>query len=192
MGLREVYRIWAGVRPQLGRYAMAQKEKIIIPFDELGTMTAREGHWTASFGTGIGNNGGQFTIERENFGDADSPMLTHVLSDRGMEKVAELLGKAYASVFREHEEDFDGDFDAFMDSSFGEDIWRDYERIVHGFVPYLDELQPDRLHVGDRVFDVCEGRYGVIAAIDGDSATLEDGTETDPLFLLKETDKIFQ
>ena len=169
-------------------------DSIIIPFERLGEELSRESHWTESFPTGIGGTepSCQFTVERENFGDADSPMLTHVLSDRGIRVVAAILGKWHSGVFREHAEEFDGDVDAFIGSSYGEKVWNDYERIVHGFVPYLDELDPARFLPGDRVFDIDNARYGTVVSTGKDSVILEGGTAVDPRYLLKADDGIFR
>jgi len=164
---------------------------VIIPFDLLGTELSREDHWNGSFETGIGCGDAQFTIERENFGDADSPMLTHVISDKGMKAVAAILGSWHAGYFREHAEEYDGDVEAMMGSSYGNNVWHDYETLVHGFVPYLDELDLTRFHPGDRVFDIDRHCYGTVKEAGKDSVLLEDGTPVDPLFLLKPTDSVF-
>ena len=168
-------------------------DSVIIPFEQLGEQLARENHWTGSFSTGIGGADpvNQFTVERENFGDADSPMLTHVLSDKGMRTVAAILGSWHSRTFTEHAGEFDGDVDAFIGSSYGEKVWCDYERVVHGFVPYLDELDVTRFRPGDRVFDIDKTRYGTVASVGKDSVLLDDGTPVDPLFLLKASDNIF-
>ena len=101
----------------------------IIPFEHLGRELSREGHWTKSFRTGIGTGNDQFTVERENFGDADSPMLTQVISDDGMRHIANTLGgwhgrryADFASSFVDESGEYDGPYQAFMDSSEGEQV----------------------------------------------------------------------
>ena len=160
---------------------------VIITFSQLGEALGREGHMVESFATGIGD----FTVERENFGDAYSPMLTHVLSDDGMRAVAGVLRSWHSAAYREAAEEFDGDTEAFMGSSFGEQVWEDYERIVHGFVPYLDELDTGRFQEGDRVFDIDGVRYGTIREVGKGVAVFEDGTRAELHYLLKESDEIF-
>jgi hypothetical protein len=172
----------------------------IIPFEQLGTELAKEDHWTKSFGTGIGTGSDQFTIERENFGDANSPMLTQVISDDGMADIAKTLGgwhgrhyADFASSFEDEFDEFDGPYQAFMDSSEGEQVWQDYERLVHGLVPYLDELDTGRFVEGDRVFNLANHHYGTVSRLEGDTVQLDDdGTAADAFYLLKPSDKIFQ
>lgn len=164
----------------------------IIPFEQLGSELAKESFWTESFGTGIGTSENQFTIERENFADADYPLLTQVISDEGMKHTAERLGACYASCFREHAEDFDGDLDAFMNSNYGNQVWQDYERFVSDLVPYLEDLDTGRFAEGDRVFNLDNHQYGTVRSIDGDTVQLDDGTAAEAFYLIKETDKIFQ
>lgn len=177
----------------------ATKNQYIIPFEQLGTEMAKDGHWTESFKTGIGTDSDQFTIERENFGDADSPMLTHVISDDGMKHIAKTLGAwhgrrytDFASSFKDEFDEFDGPFQAFMDSSAGEQVWQDYERLVHGLVPYLDELDGKRFEKGDRVFDVQSGKYRTVTRRRGTRVYFEDGGSEKSGYLVKATDKIFQ
>lgn len=171
----------------------------IIPFEQLGTELARENFWTESFGTGIGTGSDQFTIERENFGDADCPLLTQVISDDGMADIAKTLGgwhgrhyADFASSFEDEFDEFDGPYQAFMDSSEGEHVWQDYERLVHGLVPYLDELDSERFRKGDRVFDVQSGRYRTVSRRRGTRVYFEDGGSENYGYLVKATDKIFQ
>lgn len=164
----------------------------IIPFEQLGTELARDSHWTESFNTGIGADGDQFTIERENFGDADAPMLTQVISDEGMKHIAETLGAWHSCWFIENAEDFDGDTGAFMDSKYGGQVWQDYEQLVHEVVPYLDELDTGRFQEGDKVFSIQTYRYGVIRRIDEDTVQLDDGTSEEKTHLLKSSDKLFE
>lgn len=164
----------------------------IIPFEQLGTELARENFWTESFETGIGTSENQFTIERENFGDADCPLLTQVITDDGMRHIAERLGACYASCFREHAEDFDGDFEAFMNSNYGNQVWQDYERFVSDLVPYLEDLDTGRFAVGDRVFNLANHHYGTVRRLEGDTVQLDDGTAAEAFYLLKPSDKIFQ
>jgi hypothetical protein len=171
----------------------------IIPFEQLGTELAKENFWTKSFGTGIGTGIDQFTIERENFGDANSPMLTQVISDDGMADIAKTLGgwhgrhyADFASSFEDEFDEFDGPYQAFMDSSEGEQVWQDYERLVHGLVPYLDELDTGRFVEGDRVFNLANHHYGTVSRLEGDTVQLDDGTAADAFYLLKPSDNIFQ
>ena len=171
----------------------------IIPFEQLGSELSKEGHWTKSFGTGIGTGNDQFTVERENFGDADSPMLTQVISDAGMAGIAKTLGgwhgrryADFASSFEDESGEFDGPYQAFMDSSEGEQVWRDYEQLVHGLVPYLDEMDSERFKKGDRVFDVQSGRYRTVSRRRGTRVYFEYGGSENYGYLVKATDKIFQ
>lgn len=171
----------------------------IIPFEQLGSELAKESFWTESFGTGIGTGDDQFTIERENFGDANYPMLTQVISDDGMRNIAETLGgwhggryADFASSIVDESGESDGPYQAFMDSSEGEQVWLDYERLVHGLVPYLDELDTGRFAEGDRVFNLDNHQYGTVRSIDGDTVQLDDGTAAEAFYLIKATDKIFQ
>ena len=171
----------------------------IIPFEHLGRELSREGHWTKSFRTGIGTGNDQFTVERENFGDADSPMLTQVISDDGMRHIANTLGgwhgrryADFASSFVDESGEYDGPYQAFMDSSEGEQVWRDYEQLVHGLVPYLDELNSERFKKGDRVFDVQSGIYRTVSRRRGTRVYFEDGGDENYGYLVKAADKIFQ
>lgn len=170
----------------------ATKNQYIIPFEQLGTEMAKDGHWTESFKTGIGTDSYQFTIERENFGDADSPMLTQVVNDEGMKHIAETLGAWYGRRFKENAECFDGDVNAFMDSNYGGQVWQDYELLMHEVVPYLDELDGKRFEKGDRVFDVQSGSYRTVSRRRGTRVYFEDGGSEKSGYLVKATDKIFQ
>lgn len=171
----------------------------IIPFEQLGSELAKESFWTESFGTGIGTDNDQFTIERENFGDADSPMLTQVISDDGMREIAKTLGgwhgrryADFASSFVDESGESDGPYQAFMDSSEGEQVWLDYEQLVHNLVPYLDELDSKRFKKGDRVFDVMSGKYRTVSRRRGTRVYFEYGGSENYGYLVKATDKIFQ
>lgn len=170
----------------------ATKNQYIIPFEQLGTEMAKDGHWTESFKTGIGTDSDQFTIERENFGDADSPMLTQVVNDDGMKHIAGTLGAWYGRRFKDNAECFDGDVNAFMDSNYGGQVWQDYELLMHDVVPYLDELDTSRFATGDKVFSIQSKRYGTVRSVDGNTVHLDDGTSEEAMYLLKPSDDIFQ
>ena len=168
------------------------KNQYIIPFEQLGTELAKDSHWTESFKTGIGFAEEQFTIERENFGDADCPMLTQVVNADGMKHIAETLGAWHARRFKDNADCFDGDIHAFMDSNYGGQVWQDYELLVHEVVPYLDELDTNRFDSGDKVFSILSNRYGTVRSVSGDTVQLDDGTSEKAIHLIKPSDDIFR